>query len=294
MKPESALHPVPAGVFLRLVEQTAGFVGQEFFRHLVRSLAEALDTEYAFISSRIADEPNRLKLVAGWHVNHPADGLGGFEIAGTPAERVLAEGRLWVEDEVATAFPGDPWLRKHGVRAYCAVAIPDLDGHAMGHLGIMSRQPFQANDELFNALKVLAGRTAAELRRRRLDEGQRMAAAKFATAFRAAPGIIAISELETGKFTDVNASVERVLGYSPAEIIGRTAPELGIWEFPEEREELLQELKLSGRLANREVHLMARSGEKRRGLASAEMIEIEGRAHALTAVLDVTDYRTAL
>ncbi len=294
MKPESALHPVPAGVFLRLVEQTSGFVGQEFFRHLVRSLAEALDTEYAFISSRVTDEPNRLKLVAGWHVNHPADGLGGFEIAGTPAERVLAEGRLWIEDEAATAFPGDPWLRKHGVRAYCAVAIPDLDGHAMGHLGIMSRQPFQANDELFDALKVLAGRTAAELRRRRLDEGQRLAAAKFATAFRAAPGIIAISELETGKFTDVNASVERVLGYSPAEIIGRTAPELGIWEFPEEREELLQELRLSGRFSNREAHLVSRNGEKRRGLASAEIIEVEGKQYVLTALQDISDYRSAL
>ena len=294
MKPESALHPAPTGIFASLMQQTAGFVGADFFRHLVRSLAVALDTEYAFITTLSGEDPQRLKLVAGWHVNHAAGGLGEFEIPGTPAERVLAEGRLWMEDSVATAYPADRWLHKHGVRAYCAVSIQDVDGRAVGHLGIMSRQTFQANDELFEALKLLAGRCSAELRRRRLDEVQRLAAAKFATAFRAAPGIVAISDLETGRFTDINAAVERMLGYSPAEIIGRTALELGIWEYPQEREELLQELRLSGRFSNRESHLLTRSGERRRGLTSAEVVEIEGRQYVLTAVLDITEYRSAL
>jgi diguanylate cyclase (GGDEF)-like protein/PAS domain S-box-containing protein len=294
MKPESALHAPPAGVLYSLMEQTAGFVGQDFFRQLVRSLATGLDTEYAFITHRIPEDPKRLKLIAGWHVNHTAGGLGEIEIPGTPAERVMAEGRLWIEDEAATAFPEDRWLRKHGVRAYCAVAIAGPDGQSIGHLGIMSRQPFQANDELFDALKLLAARCAAELRRRRLDDVQRQAAAKFATAFRAAPGIIAISDLETGKFTDVNAAIERMLGFSPAEVIGRTAVELGFWEFPQQREEFLQELRLSGRISNREAHFLTRGGERRRGLISAEMVDIEGKPFALTAVLDVTEYRAAL
>ncbi|MGE5624096.1 MAG: EAL domain-containing protein [Bacillota bacterium] len=294
MKPESAVHPAPAGILFRLMEQTAAFAGQDFFRQLVRSLADTLDTEYAFITQRLPEDRTRLRLVAGWHVNHTAGGFSEFDLAGTPAERVLAEGRLWIEDDAATAYPEDRWLRKHGVRAYCAVAIAGPGGEVMGHLGVMSRQAFQANDELFEALALLAARCAAELRRRRLDEVQRLAAAKFATAFRAAPGIIAISELETGKFTDINAAVERMLGYSPAEIIGRSAPELGMWEFPQEREEMLQELRLNGRLANREVHLLSHNGEKRRGLASAEMIEIEGKPYVLTAVLDVSDYRNAL
>ncbi|HEX2667454.1 MAG TPA: EAL domain-containing protein [Gammaproteobacteria bacterium] len=276
------------------MEQTAGFAGQDFFRQLVRSLAEALDTEYAFVTSRLPEDANRLRVVAGWHVNHAAGGMGEIDVPGTPAERVMSEGRLWIEDEAATAFPEDRWLRKHGVRAYCAVAIAGPDGQPIGHLGIMSRQPFQANDELFDALRLLAARCSAELRRRRFDEVQRLAAAKFATAFRAAPGIIAISELDTGKFTDINAAVERMLGFSPAEIIGRTAVELGIWEYPEEREEFLQELRLNGRLTNREAHFLTRDGEKRRGLTSAEMVEIEGKPYVLTAVLDVTDYRSTL
>jgi len=132
MKPESVLHAVPSGVLYSLMEQTAGFTGQDFFRQLVRSLAAALDTEYAFITSRIPEDPKRLKVVAGWHVNHTAGGLGEIDIPGTPAERVIAEGRLWIEDDAAAAFPEDRWLRKHGVRAYCAVAIA-------GPFGLRSR-----------------------------------------------------------------------------------------------------------------------------------------------------------
>ncbi|MGH8370322.1 MAG: PAS domain-containing protein, partial [Gammaproteobacteria bacterium] len=233
-------------------------------------------------------------LVAGWHVNHAAAGNGEFFIAGTPAARVLAEGQLWHEDSVANLYPQDRWLRKHGARAYCAVAIPGLDGHPIGHLGIMSRHPFQASEELFATFRLLAGRAAAELRRRRLDEVQRLTGTKFATSFRAAPGIIAISELESGKFTDVNQAVEHILGYSPAEIIGRTGLELGVWEFLEERTDILEELRLASRIANREVHLLARNGDKRRCLLSAEVIEIERRPCILASIQDISDYRAAL
>ncbi|HET7649203.1 MAG TPA: EAL domain-containing protein [Gammaproteobacteria bacterium] len=294
MKPESASAPLPQGLFRTLVEQTAGVVGQDYFRHLVRTLATSLDTEYAFVTARKPEDNGRLVLIAGWHVNHAAAGNGEFFIAGTPAARVLAEGQLWHEDGAANLYPQDRWLRKHGVRGYCAVAIPGLDGHPIGHMGVMSRHPFEVNDELFATLRLLASRCAAELRRRRLDEVQRLTGMKFATSFRAAPGIIAISELESGKFTDVNQAVERILGYSPAEIIGRTALELGVWEFLEERADILEELRVASRVSNREVHLLTRSGEKRRGLLSAEVVEIERRPCILSSVQDITDYRAAL
>ncbi|MGH8400049.1 MAG: PAS domain-containing protein, partial [Gammaproteobacteria bacterium] len=294
MKPEAAALPLPDGIFRTLMEQTAGVVGQDFFRHLVRTLATTLDTEYAFVTARKPEDNGRLVLVAGWHVNHAAAGNGEFFIAGTPAARVLAEGQLWHEDSVANLYPQDRWLRKHGARAYCAVAIPGLDGHPIGHLGIMSRHPFQASEELFATFRLLAGRAAAELRRRRLDEVQRLTGTKFATSFRAAPGIIAISELESGKFTDVNQAVEHILGYSPAEIIGRTGLELGVWEFLEERTDILEELRLASRIANREVHLLARNGDKRRCLLSAEVIEIERRPCILASIQDISDYRAAL
>jgi len=100
MKPETALHPAPAGILFRLMEQTAGFAGQDFFRELVRSLAAALDTEYAFVTQRLPEDLNRLKLMAGWHVNHAAGGVGEFDVPGTLAERVEQVERQMILDEI--------------------------------------------------------------------------------------------------------------------------------------------------------------------------------------------------
>ncbi|MDE2346075.1 MAG: PAS domain S-box protein, partial [Gammaproteobacteria bacterium] len=294
MKPESALFLAPSGVLRTLLERTAGVVGQDFFRHLVRTLAVTLDTEYAFVTSRKPQDANRLLLVAGWHVNRAASGGSEFLIEGTPAARVLLEGQLWHEDGTASEYPKDRWLRKHGVRAYCAVAIPGLDSHAIGHIGVMSRQPFQASDELFVALRVLAARAAAELRRRRLDEMQRLVSMKFAAAFRTAPGIVGVCDLESGQFTDINQTVEPMLGYSPAEIVGRSAAELGIWEFPPEFAEILDELKLAGRIMHRDIHLLTRSGERRYGVFNGEIMEIDQRAYVLMNILDQTEYQGAI
>lgn len=294
MKPETAIAPVPTGVLHTLMEQTAGMLGQDFFRHLVRVLAVSLDAEYGFITLRKLQDANKLVLVAGWHVNHAASGGDEFLLEGTPAARVLVDGQLWHEDDTANVYPKDRWLRKHGVRAYCAVAIPGLDGRAVGHLGIMSRHPFQANDELFAALRMLAMRAAAELRRGRLDEIQRLATTKFAAGFRLAPCVIGVLELESGQISDINQSVERLLGYTPAEITGLRATALSLWENPQAYADVLQELKAGGCVINRGIGLIARSGEKRHGIFSANAVELERRPQALFTIVDDSDYRTAL
>ncbi|MGH8307927.1 MAG: PAS domain S-box protein, partial [Gammaproteobacteria bacterium] len=294
MKPEIAVNPAPAAIFRTLAEQMAGVVGQDFFRHLTRTLAVSLDVEYAFITTRKPGDLSRLVLVAGWHVNRAAAGGNDLLLEGTPAARTLLEGQLWHEDGTAVDYPKDPWLRKHGVRAYCAVVIPGLDNRAAGHLGIMSRQPFQASDELFGALHALAARVAAELRRSRLDEIQRLTSAKFAAGFRIVPEIIGVLELETLQLTDISPSVERRLGYSPAELIGRNLTELDFLENPQERDQLLRELKAGGRIVNRGIGLHTYFGESRHGSLSAETLDFDQHPHALFSIVDDTEQGTVL
>ncbi|MGA9856146.1 MAG: EAL domain-containing protein [Gammaproteobacteria bacterium] len=294
MKPETALLPVPTGIFRALQEQLAGVVGQDFFRQLVRNLAITLDVEYAFITVRKPQDSKRLQLIAGWHVNRAAVGGNDLLIEGTPAERTLLEGQLCCEEDTVVAYPKDRWLRKHGIRAYCAVAIPGLDGRALGHLGIMSRQSFQADAELFSSLRALALRTAAELRRRHLEDIQRHAAIKFAASFRISPGILGTLDLENNECTDINPAVERLLGYSPAELIGRSIRELGLWGDLHACDDILQELKSGGRILNYDIGLRTYTGEIRHGRLCAEAMEYGQRRYALFSIVDDTDYRTTV
>lgn len=293
MKAENAMHLPPSGAFRTLAEQLAGVTGTDFFREAVRRLALALDVEYAFVSLRQPHDNPYLHIIAAWHVNRAAVD-GTLLLEGTPAARTLAESELWHEDEVASQYPKDRWLRKHGVRAYCAVAIQDVDGRATGHLGVMARQPLQADTELFAVLHMLATRTAAELRRQRLDDIQRLTATKLAGLFRITPEIVGAALLENFHITDISPSVERLLGFSPAELIGQSLLRAGLFANPQVRDDLLQELKAGGRIVNREVALCAHNGTLRRARLSAEAAEFGGQAHVLFGLADVTDTLAAL
>lgn len=284
------MHLSPAGAFRALTEQLAGVMGEEFFREAVRHLAFILDVEYAFVSSRQAQDSLRLRIVAAWHVNRAAAG-GELVLEGTPAARALADSELWHEDEVASLYPKDRWLRKHGVRAYCAVAIKDVDGRAIGHLGIMSRQPLQTDAELFAVLRSLATRAAAELQRLRLENIQRLTATKYASFFRITPDIVGAASLENFQISDISPSVERLLGFSPADMVGQGLFRTELFDNPRAGRELLQELKAGGRIVNREVALRARNGMTRQARLSAEVSELGGQPQILFSLVDTTDSR---
>ncbi|MBU6469273.1 MAG: EAL domain-containing protein [Gammaproteobacteria bacterium] len=293
MKPENAMHLSPAGAFHALTEQLAGVTGEDFIREVVRRLAYALDVEYAFVSVRQPPDSLKLRIASAWHVNRAQSG-SEFAVEGTPAARTLAESEVWHEDDVASLYPKDRWLRKHGVRAYCAVAIRDVDGHAIGHLGVMSRQPLQADAELISVLRALAMRAAAELRRQHLEEIQRLTAAKLGSLFRMAADILGAARLQDFQLTDISPSVEHVLGYSPAALIGQSLLHTEMFENSQLGSAFFQELKAGSHIVNRKVALRASNGSVRHARLSAEVGEFGGTRHILFSLVDVTDSQAAL
>src|SRR5262249_36013112 len=58
---------------------------------------------------------------------------------------------------------------------------------------------------------------------------QRANAATLRAVFNPTPTILSITDLETGRFVDVNDAFVRVSGFSRAELIGRPVSEVGVW-----------------------------------------------------------------
>ena len=79
-----------------------------------------------------------------------------------------------------------------------------------------------------------SGEVSAE--RKRMEAALRESEDKFSKAFQAVPALLSISSLADGRYIEVNEGFERTLGYRRDEVIGRTAPELGIWEDPHDRD----------------------------------------------------------
>jgi PAS domain S-box-containing protein len=116
---------------------------------------------------------------------------------------------------------------------------------------------------------------------------------KFSKAFRASPDGLAISELETGRYIELNDGYCKLYGYRREEMLGRTSVELGIWENVADRARLVEGLKTAGGVRNFEIRTRHRSGETRIIQLSAEAIELRGKSCLVSALHDVTDRRLA-
>jgi PAS domain S-box-containing protein len=112
---------------------------------------------------------------------------------------------------------------------------------------------------------------------------------KFSKAFKSTPSGIAITEIETGRFIEVNDSYCRLIGFSPEEVVGHTSLELGIWGSSEERSRRFRPLSTGGSLRDMEINAITRDGSRREVSVNADPIELGGRNCVISSVVDITE-----
>ncbi|MEG3920361.1 PAS domain S-box protein, partial [Microcoleus sp. T3_A4] len=116
---------------------------------------------------------------------------------------------------------------------------------------------------------------------------------KFSTAFRSSPNPIAIARFADGRYIEVNDSFLSTFSYSREQVIGFTARDLNLWVNLEERDRYRQLLQESGVVRNQEFDCRTSSGEVRKMLVSADIIELGGEACILLVTNDITDRQRA-
>ncbi|MDD4137761.1 MAG: PAS domain S-box protein, partial [Methanoregula sp.] len=128
-----------------------------------------------------------------------------------------------------------------------------------------------------------------DITRRKMDEDAiRAAEEKFSTVYRQSPDIIWISELESGRFIDVNDAAERIFGYTWEECIGRNSLDLGIWVNPDDRAVLIQEIRKEGRVERSGTILRRKNGEIFHAECSASTIHIRGTEYLIITIRDIS------
>jgi diguanylate cyclase (GGDEF)-like protein/PAS domain S-box-containing protein len=125
--------------------------------------------------------------------------------------------------------------------------------------------------------------------RKRAEQALRESEDRISTIFRLSPIMVGVSTAAEGRYTDVNDAFEQGLGYSKAEVIGRTSADLNIWADERDRAKILREIQAYGRVKNFEVLLRRKSGEIFPGLMFITPITLHGTACLLAMVMDITE-----
>jgi PAS domain S-box-containing protein len=276
-----------------IVEGTASVTGADFFRSLVRSLAQSLGVHYAFISECLDAVPTRVRSFVFWQGDRFGDEFE-YDLHGTPCEQVL-NGKVCqvFPDQLQSRFPNDQDLEALQAQSYAGISLLNSSGDLLGHLAVLNDQPIQDEARTRAILGIFAARAAAEMERKQAEDALRVSETKFSTAFQSSPDAITISTLKDGGYIEVNDSCLRMLGYQREEMLGNTAIALKIWANPDDRERMKQQIQHQETITNLEIKLRRKSGEIFPALFSAKLIYLENEPCLLAIAADITMLKQA-
>lgn len=106
--------------------------------------------------------------------------------------------------------------------------------------------------------------------------------------FRSSPAAHLISRLDDGRYVEVNEAYERMFGFRRDEVIGRSSLERGVWFEPGARAAFVRRIREEGRVSGARIRTKRRDGSMIDVSFSAEPIDIDGVAHLLVSIGDVT------
>ncbi len=206
---------------------------------------------------------------------------------------------------------------RHANNAF--IAATGYSAEELKQLGLLDIQPSDRSDEIRNILPdILKGKrdsvTIPILRKdgtlipveTRLSLGQwdkedcvfgvikdltseMEALERFERLFRHNPALVALYGYPDGLFKDVNDAFLSVLGYQKEDVIGRSIMDMNLFANREMPRIIASMLEKGGRIKDREITFRMRNGKLKKGILSAEIIEIQNTKYFLTYVIDITE-----
>src|SRR5262245_43521881 len=216
LSPASAV-PDDLHALRAVVEGTAGGIGQEFFRSLVRHLAEAIAVPYATVCE--FQSPPHGRALAIWERDHVAEGLP-FEFTTSPAAEVLSSDLAHFPTGVLQRFPQARFLAERGIDGYMAVPLRAGTGKVLGFLSVFDDRPMPAEPRRLFILRIFAARATAELQRIRAEQQLSESEARYRDLFDNAPNAYWLVGTD-GRVLHANRRAAELLGRPLSEIVGQ-------------------------------------------------------------------------
>jgi PAS domain S-box-containing protein len=116
---------------------------------------------------------------------------------------------------------------------------------------------------------------------------------KFTKAFHISPDAMVITEVESGRFIEVNDSHERLTGFKKIDVLGRTSIDIGTFADAKDRKTFVESLRATGSVRNVERKIKDRAGRSIDVVYSAESFDIGGVKCALTVIRDISEWKQA-
>ena len=184
-------------------------------------------------------------------------------------------------------------LEQQGIQALLCVPMI-IGGKVIGFIGLDSvREEKMWAEDTSSLLKIVAQVFANALENKLTRQALQQSEERLRTVYETFPDPVTIIQADDGRCIDVNSAFSRVTGWSAAEVIGKTAVELEIWEDPAEHQKLVDGISENGKIENLEARFRLKDGRVITALMSAILIQLHDRPHILTITRDISELKSA-
>ncbi|UXI70710.1 PAS domain S-box protein [Tahibacter amnicola] len=111
---------------------------------------------------------------------------------------------------------------------------------------------------------------------------------QLAEAFRLSASLVLVLDAGDGCIVDTNGALERMLGYSRAEMIGRRPLDIGLWLEPDTRARIWALLRGEHRICDEPIQFQTRDGRALRAVLQCELFENNGKVYVLAIARDAS------
>lgn len=154
-----------------LSSATSGIRGTQFFKHLVKELADALKLKAVLLVKHQLDtgDVQKCKTIGVCFDGKIVPDFE-YELAGTPCEHAVKQETFVVHNGVAEQYPEDLYLVEHQIESYFSLQMKNREGEILGHLILMSDRPVYENLCEIPSIKNYMFRAASELYREQAEK----------------------------------------------------------------------------------------------------------------------------
>jgi PAS domain S-box-containing protein len=272
-----------------LVEAASHGTGEPYFRALVRTLAQVVDTRWAFIAQFASSENHaRARTIAFWARDRITDNFE-WSLAGTPCEDVVQGNLCHHAMGVREKFPSDPYPRMWGIESFLGVPLYDSAGTVLGHLAAFDDRPMPEEPRKILTFQIFARHAATELTRLHLERQLRDAEERLRDLYEEAPIAYVIEDMQS-RFISANHAAQRILGIKPEDVAGTVGLSL-VPDRPDAQRVAREQFALQARgLETKGVVVEVRRKDNGRPVWIEIWAKPEpGGTYTRTMFLDVTD-----
>ena len=126
-------------------------------------------------------------------------------------------------------------------------------------------------------------------RRQKAESNLKSSESYYRGIFEAADDGILILDAETGRITDANPFLCKLLGYSREELIGKELWEIGLLEDRKQSQAAFRELQEKGRIRYEDLPLQSKYGERREVEFVSKSYRENGRSVVICIIRDISD-----